>query len=130
MASLSQMMLDPRYRTIKGFCQLIDKDWISFGHKFHQRLGTYVGKHDDQQSPIFHQFLDCVRQILLQYTRHFEYSENLLLFIAFEASSGRFGTFFGNNEKERLELDLVNTTESMWKYVLSHKDFFTNPRYD
>ena len=56
------MLLDPHYRTITGFMELIEKDWLSFGHKFHERLGIYNEKYgDNEKSPIFIQFLDCVR---------------------------------------------------------------------
>lgn len=37
--SLAQIMIDPHFRTIKGFQNLIDKDWIRFGHKFRLRNG-------------------------------------------------------------------------------------------
>jgi hypothetical protein len=39
LTSLTEMCLDPYYRTTKGFLVLIDKEWLSFGHKFHTRTG-------------------------------------------------------------------------------------------
>jgi len=47
LCALAQQLLDPHYRTIAGFLQLIDKDWLQFGHKFHQRYGMFSSKHGD-----------------------------------------------------------------------------------
>ena len=47
-------------------CQqvLIEKEWLSFGHKFAQRAGHGDDKHNDaDRSPVFLQFIDCVWQV-------------------------------------------------------------------
>lgn len=38
-SALAQIMLDPHYRTLNGFITLIQKDFLSFGHKFRHRNG-------------------------------------------------------------------------------------------
>ncbi|KAM3415627.1 hypothetical protein BST61_g9148 [Cercospora zeina] len=38
-AAIAQVMLDPYYRTLAGFITLVQKDFLSFGHKFNHRHG-------------------------------------------------------------------------------------------
>ena len=46
---------------------LIEKEWLSFGHKFNHRVGHGEDKHTDaERSPVFLQFIDCVWQICRQ----------------------------------------------------------------
>lgn len=66
LSCLSQILIDPYYRTLEGFIVLFEKDWRETGHKFRERSGQYnnVDYHPNQISPIFIQYLDCVLQIM------------------------------------------------------------------
>ncbi|XP_075855653.1 phosphatidylinositol-3-phosphate phosphatase MTMR1 isoform X10 [Microcebus murinus] len=67
LTSLAMLMLDSYYRTIKGFEAIIEKEWISFGHRFALRVGHGNDNHADaDRSPIFLQFIDCVWQMTRQ----------------------------------------------------------------
>lgn len=199
LSALSQIMLDPYYRTLKGFIVLVEKDWLSFGHMFHQRSGflnhekwfttqndamagakiepgenegpaemldkTFEGakrlfrqalssdkdKDDSdldtlteqessvvedqatrpkEMSPVFHQFLDAVYQLLRQYPTRFEFNERFLRRLFYHLYSCQYGTFLLNNEKQRKDARLNETTTSVWDYFLSRQDTFLNPDYD
>ncbi|KAJ1664098.1 phosphatidylinositol-3-phosphatase ymr1 [Coemansia sp. RSA 1813] len=79
------------------------------------RLGR--AKHDHETSPVFQQFLDCVYQIWVQHPTMFEFNEDLLLDLFYHLHSAQFGTFIGNNMKERDSLDFVQNTKSVWSWV-------------
>eukprot|EP00347_Sterkiella_histriomuscorum_P008157 403346164 len=131
LCSLAQIMMDPFYRTLKGFQVLIEKDWLSFGHMFHRRYGHF-GKNykDEQRCPIFTQFLDAVHQLQHQFPTQFQFNKKLLLFIITELYSCRYGTFLFNCQRERLKFELKEKTVSMWTHVNHYQDQFMNPFYD
>lgn len=204
LSALSQLMLDPFYRTLEGFIVLVEKDWLSFGHMFHQRSGFlnhekwFVVQNDamagtkiepgenegpgevienavenakrffrqalssdkdkedsdpdnltaaamDQESspviedqatrpkemsPVFHQFLDAVYQLLRQHPTRFEFNERFLRRLLYHLYSCQYGTFLLNNEKQRKDAKLHEKTASVWDYFLARKETFLNPEYD
>jgi hypothetical protein len=108
LVSIAELCLDPFYRTYRGFQILIEKEWVAFGHKFADRCGHISnekyfinlantggsaaantikdmqnklyksGFHQRETSPVFHQFLDCVFQLIKQYPARFEFNEKML----------------------------------------------------
>jgi len=130
--ALTELLLDPYYRTLKGFGILIQKEWIAFGHKFEDRLGH--GEPEDyssEQSPIFIQFMDAVYQLIRQYPNWFEFNEEYLINILDHLFSGRFGTFLMDSESERERENLSAQTVSIWPWLASPEraSVFKNPEY-
>lgn len=121
-------MLDPFYRTIKGYQVLIEKDWLAFGHKFSDRCG-YTQGDPKEMSPVFTQFLDCTFQLMQQRIDAFEFNERFLLTLHDHVQSCQFGTFIGNCEKDRLDLRLAESTYSLWGYMANHLNEYINPLY-
>lgn len=109
---------------------LIEKDWISFGHKFSHRFGSklvlsYSSMHDSnvlvltggssprcnhlvgdpkEVSPVIDQLLECVWQLTEQFPCAFEFNERFLITIHSHIYSCQYGNFIGNNQRERIEL--------------------------
>lgn len=128
--ALVQICLDSHYRTLEGFMNIIEKEWLYMGHKIHQRSGH--GDHNtdfDQRAPIFLQFLECVWHIMQQFPHIFEFTEHLLLFLADQHYTCLFGTFLGNNTKAREEMKLQERTVSIWAYILTNKYQFISPLF-
>ena len=137
LSSLSQILLDPFFRTINGFAVLIEKDWLSFGHQFRYRCGMYCPSDspsnvagENQKSPVFIQWLDAVYQIMCQNMVKFEFNTELLFFLANQMFNGKYGTFLFNNEQERDQFNAREKTLSVWSYVKENENRFLNPIYN
>jgi hypothetical protein len=131
--SITQLLIDPFFRTIKGLAVLIEKDWCSFGHKFQDRHGHGMspGNLPDERAPIFVQFLDVLYQLLFQFPSAFEYNETFLIFLADHSYSCLFGNFLGNCSQDRLvKIKCFEKTKSIWGYVFLNVHQFTNGTYE
>ena len=108
--SLSQILIDPYYRTLIGFEVIIEKEWCTFGHKFEARWGHFNNESHDKnnRSPVFIQFLDWVHQLIRQFPTSFQFSEKLLLFLAHHVYSCKFGTFLWDNERNRIKFEKIH----------------------
>lgn len=187
LCSLAELLLDPYYRTLSGFFVLIEKDWLSFGHRFADRCGHLISEkafinsatsdvppfddkdppnsptheqaqssraqnalhnlsrkfgevkfnvgggtqthHVRETSPIFHQFLDSVFQILTQFPNSFEFNERLLRRLLYHTYSCQYGTFLYNSENERTQANVKDRTRAVWDYFLTRPKLFKNPEY-
>lgn len=124
----AQLCLDPYFRTIEGFRILVEKEWLSFGHKFGDRVGHGVGSEDNnERCPVFLQWVDCVFQIHRQYPCSFEFSTSYLVKLAQHVLSCLFGTFLCNTLRERLENSIFERTFSVWPFLST--SIYKNPLY-
>ncbi|KAM9269675.1 phosphatidylinositol-3,5-bisphosphate 3-phosphatase MTMR8 isoform 1-T1 [Cariama cristata] len=126
--SLASLLLDPFYRTFKGFMVLIEKEWIAMGHKFSHRCGHLDGD-PKEVSPVFTQFVECVWQLMQQFPCTFEFNERFLLEIHDHVHSCQFGNFLGTCHKEREDLKIFEKTHSLWPFLLQKKQELRNPLY-
>ncbi|KAH9989088.1 protein-tyrosine phosphatase-like protein [Russula compacta] len=164
LSAVSQLCLDPYYRTTRGFQVLIEKDFLSFGHRFLDRCGhlssekffvtpvdgagggssadvaqalfasvqnRFSGNHHIREtSPVFHQFLEAVRNIQRQFPARFEFNEHFLRDLHTHLYSCQFGTFLFNSERERREG--AAGAVSVWDYMNSppQSEKYINPDYN
>ncbi|KAH8275982.1 hypothetical protein KR018_000490 [Drosophila ironensis] len=141
-SSLTQLLLDPHFRSIDGFQSLVQKEWVALEHPFQRRLGhVYPAQsagsdvHDSEQSPVFLLFLDCVWQLQLQFQDEFEFSQTYLTTLWDSCFMPIFDTFQFDSQAQRAKAvqdsKLVLRPVWDWSEQFSDKDkmFFSNPLY-
>ena len=130
LSSIVQIILEPYYRTLRGFAVLIEKEWISFGFPFSLRNSF---KNDNtkkkESSPIFILFLFIVYQFIFQFPNLFEFNEEFLLFLTEEIYTNKFGTFLFDSEKSLEEKKGKEITVSIWSEIFENKYNYYNSNY-
>ena len=117
LSAFSQIIMDAHYRTFEGFRTLVEREFLSFGHRF----STHSIQHDSQSpSPIFMLFLDCCNQLLLAHPSLFEFTSFYLESISYHIYSGRFSTFLLDSDYERIEAGILFDSDQkhcFWTYI-------------
>ncbi|KAI5643871.1 myotubularin-like phosphatase domain-containing protein [Phthorimaea operculella] len=141
---LTQLLVDPYYRTISGFQSLIQKEWIALGHPFCDRFGlprpgnpketTAKDSALAQQAPVFLLFLDCTWQLIQQFPSHFQFTETYLTTLRDCAHNHLFDTFLFNCPRDRelaVSKNFVQRPVWDWGEQFSEQDkaLFYNPLY-
>lgn len=138
LSSLAQICLDSYFRTLEGFSILVQKEWLSFGHKFMDRTGRSLETSESSESftfkspfreisPIFLQFLECVNSLMQNNPASFGFKPSVLLLLYESLYSQKITTFQTNCEANKitgLEVwdllgDSFRTTNSIDVKVLS-----------
>ena len=120
-----------------GFTKQLTANFQSSGEgtSSHGRTGAHL----KEISPVFHQFLDCIWQLLRQFPARFEFNEQWLLDLYDAVYECKYGTFLYNCESERNGLSDVGMkaaastrTISVWDAMLddTRSQVYSNASYN
>lgn len=86
---------------------------------------------EEQQSPVFVQFIDCVWHLTLCCPRAFEFSQLFLATVLEHLFSARYGTFLLDTHQLRAHCQLPQRTRSLWSDLLdgAAEKGYVNPFY-
>lgn len=119
--ALSQLIVDPFYRTLKGFAVLVEKDFCSFGHPFRTRSLV-----EGETGPVFEMFLEAVASLRAGAPAAFEFTEALLELLKNAVHSRFYGNFLRDADCDRRLDDAV----SVWRVVEGDPARFRSQVYD
>ena len=85
-----------------------------------------------ETSPVFHQFLDCVYQMVRQFPARFEFDERLLRELHRALYACEHGSFLFNSARERHEARATARTTSVWTEIVSPagRAAYASPTFD
>ncbi|XP_054038721.1 myotubularin-related protein 11 isoform X1 [Rissa tridactyla] len=101
LASLVQLLGDPRARSLPGFQSLVQREWVAAGHPFPRRLGLLPRDSPREEAPVFLLFLDCTWQLVRQFPAAFGFTEAYLLALHDSSFAPYFSTFLFSCQRQR-----------------------------
>ena len=154
-SALVQIFMDKKNRSMKFFLKLVQKDFSDFGFQFSKRGGhlnddklNYEIRYGsdknifkfkkipyEKESPIFVQFLDCVRQMVIQRPDEFEFGLDFINDLAFYSELGVFRELIFDNYRTRNTqnneyLSMHEFFEYYRDYYVINKNFFESKNFD
>lgn len=100
---------------------LIEREWIQAGFPFATRHkhSCYMPAQNRPKTSAstFVLFLDCVHQLHCQFPFSFEFSTQMLILLFEHSFFSSYGTFLGDSEKQREDMNLHTKTTSLWSYL-------------
>lgn len=135
---------------------MIEREWIQAGYPFvqrhHRSALSNQSSRSKENAPTFLLFIDCAWQIMQQFPCSFEFNEGFLLQLARHSYWSQFGkivrkkfkmhrnwtftnligSFLGNNELERHQMQVSVKTVSLWSHLNRPEVLrsFLNPIYE
>ncbi|KAG8265529.1 Belongs to the protein-tyrosine phosphatase [Homalodisca vitripennis] len=112
-ASLSQMLIDPYFRSIVGFQSLVQKEWVALGHPFCTRLG-HVYNIETQELPAneTHQF--WLSDISVETEKFIEKRLNINFLMKLRRTSGNIS-----------QVHLTISHRYIWQYLTGTSDYIS-----
>lgn len=114
LTSLSQVLLDYKCRTMSGFVELVEREWLDGGHQFSQRHHHSTHALEKEKAPVFLLFLDAVWQVMQQFPLSFQFNERFLHTLLVHSYSSQYGNFLYDTPKERRVQELKEKSYSLW----------------
>jgi len=131
-SSLTQVILLPEARTVKGFLSVVQREWIEAGHPFYDRLRSSAwspkSAMSGKEGSTWQLFLHATQHLLVTHPLHFQFNSAFLLELHDTAVASEYGNFLANCEQERKDANVKNKTYSVWPILNAEK--FVNPLYE
>ena len=125
MCALIQIAMCANYRTVKGFTEVLIREFSKRGHKFGKHYSD-PGLDERSPAPILPQFFEMVHMLIQNNPREFEFGDDYLLWLAWNVYSHRFIEFVTNAAQFRKCEAQNHVYDSVTNYYQAFKRYDTS----